>query len=247
MHLGIAASKLALTDAKLESSTIQTRNRFGILIATAIGGSEFYEEASEKWARHSTYNDAAPGAAWGDAVFAERNSVYKGPEHMAGARFTFEGFKKISPFIVPAFIMNSGSGVAAVELVAHGPHNCYGGEGTAGALSIGQGYRFLSTGEADVMIAGGSESCLTPCVVAGLNQLGTVASGFNDRPTEARYAAAAGPHPPNLPSPPPPFCGPPPSRPRSAPALHPSSSAHRSCHPFGPRAEQLSARPQGRG
>ena len=40
---------------------------------------------------------------------------------------------------------------------------------------------------------------------------------------------------------------PPPSRSRSAPALHPSSSAHRSCHPFGPRAEQLSARPQGRG
>ena len=202
MHLGIAASKLALTDAKLESSTIQTRNRFGILIATAIGGSEFYEEASEKWARHSTYNDAAPGAAWGDAVFAERNSVYKGPEHMAGARFTFEGFKKISPFIVPAFIMNSGSGVAAVELDAQGPNYCiggYGGEGTAGALSIGQGYRFLSTGEADVMIAGGSESCLTPCVVAGLNQLGTVASGFNDRPAEARYAAAAGPH---LPPPP---------------------------------------------
>eukprot|EP00291_Cryptomonas_curvata_P021290 CAMPEP_0172161118 /NCGR_PEP_ID=MMETSP1050-20130122/5943_1 /TAXON_ID=233186 /ORGANISM="Cryptomonas curvata, Strain CCAP979/52" /LENGTH=230 /DNA_ID=CAMNT_0012830971 /DNA_START=131 /DNA_END=820 /DNA_ORIENTATION=- len=150
MHMCIAASKLALADAKLDGASIETRNRFGILIATAIGGSEFYEEASEKWGRHSTYADVPAGARWGDAVFADRNSVFKGPEHMGAAKFTFEGFKKISPFIVPAFIMNSGSGVAAVELDAQGPNYCiggYGGEGAAGALSIGQGHRFLSTGE----------------------------------------------------------------------------------------------------
>ena len=126
MHLGIAASKLALTDAKLDGASVETRNRFGILIATAIGGSEFYEEASEKWARHSEYDSLSGGKKWGDAVFQDRNSVYKGPEHMSGSKFTFEGFKKISPFIVPAFIMNSGSGVAAVELDAQGPNYCIG-------------------------------------------------------------------------------------------------------------------------
>jgi 3-oxoacyl-[acyl-carrier-protein] synthase II len=85
-----------------------------------------------------------------------------------------QGFKVISPFIVPSFIMNSGSGVAAVELDAQGPNYCiggYGGEGTGGAVSIAQAYRFLSTGVTDVMIAGGSEACLTECVVAGFNKL----------------------------------------------------------------------------
>ena len=70
--------------------------------------------------------------------------------------------------------MNSGSGVAAVELDAQGPNYCiggYGGEGAGGSVSIGQAYRFLSTDVADVMIAGGSEACLTQCVVAGFNKL----------------------------------------------------------------------------
>ncbi len=69
------------------------------------------------------------GKPWGDASFSGRAGIYKGPGHLDGAKYTFEGFKKISPFIVPAFIMNSGSGVAAVELDAQGPNYCIGGYG----------------------------------------------------------------------------------------------------------------------
>merc|ERR1740130_365060 len=53
MHLGIAASKLGLKDAKLESDAIADKSRFGVLIGSAIGGSEYYEEASNKWGKHS--------------------------------------------------------------------------------------------------------------------------------------------------------------------------------------------------
>ena len=83
--------------------------------------------------------------------------------------------------------MNSGSGVAAVELDAQGPNYCiggYGGEGTGGAVSIAQAYRFLSTGVTDVMIAGGSEACITECVVAGFNKLPDMQS--NDVETMSR-------------------------------------------------------------
>jgi len=102
---------------------------------------------------------------------------------MDDCKFTFEGFKKISPFIVPSFIMNSGSGVAAVELDAQGPNYCiggYGGEGIAGAMSIAQAYRFLSTGVTDLMIAGGAEACLTKNVLAGFNQLPLTAKGGDE-------------------------------------------------------------------
>ena len=174
MHLGIAAAKLGLKDAGLETTAIADKSRFGMLIGSAIGGSEYYEEASTKWAKHSEYDQLKAGGAWGDDTFAGRSSVYKGPMFMDDSKFTFSGFKVISPFIVPSFIMNSGSGVAAVELDAQGPNYCiggYGGEGAGGAVSIGQAYRFLSTDVADVMIAGGSEACLTECVVAGFNKL----------------------------------------------------------------------------
>jgi len=89
MHLGIAASKLGLKDAKLETDAIADKSRFGMLIGSAIGGSEYYEEASNKWGKHSEYDQLKPGGAWGDETFAGRNSVYKGPMFMDDSKFTF--------------------------------------------------------------------------------------------------------------------------------------------------------------
>ena len=64
MHLGIAASKLGLKDAKLETDAIADKGRFGVLIGSAIGGSEYYEEASNKWGKHSHYDELKTGAEW---------------------------------------------------------------------------------------------------------------------------------------------------------------------------------------
>lgn len=72
MHFGVAATKLGLEDAKLDSETIEDKSRFGVFIGSAIGGSEFYEEASEKWARHSEYAAVPAGQAWGDESFSGR-------------------------------------------------------------------------------------------------------------------------------------------------------------------------------
>ena len=190
MQMGIAASKLAIQDAKLDTETVADKGKFGVLIASAIGGSEFFEEAGSKWQKHTEYDQLSSGAAWGDETFAGRNSIYKGPLFVDGCKLTYEGFKKISPFIVPSFILNSASGVAAVELGAEGPNYCiggYGGEAAGGALSIAQARRFLVSGEATIMAAGGSESCLTECIVAGYNKLSTLAKGCNEDQTHAKY------------------------------------------------------------
>eukprot|EP00961_Rhodomonas_salina_P016598 223676-Rhodomonas_salina.2 len=152
MHLAIAASKLAVEDAKLTDEDIGDRDRYGVLISSAVGGTDFYEEAGTKWEKHSKYDDATEGES-----FKGRNSVFAGPDFMNGCDFTFEGFKKISPFIVPSFILNSGSGVAAVELDARGPNYCvggYGGEAAGSAVAIMDAYRFISTDQTDIMVAG---------------------------------------------------------------------------------------------
>ena len=51
--MGIAASKLAEEDAKLAAEDIKDRARYGVLICSSIGGSEFYEDCATKWAKHS--------------------------------------------------------------------------------------------------------------------------------------------------------------------------------------------------
>lgn len=89
MHLGISASKLGLKDAKLETDAIADKSRFGVLIGSAIGGSEYYEEASNKWGKHSEYEALKSGGEWGDDVFAGRNSIYKGPMFCNDSKFTF--------------------------------------------------------------------------------------------------------------------------------------------------------------
>jgi hypothetical protein len=86
MHFGIAASKLAVEDAKLEADSIKDRSRYGVLIGSAIGGSEYYEDAGIKWSRHSEYDELPDSAG---ETFAGRNSVYKAhpspPRRRSGA------------------------------------------------------------------------------------------------------------------------------------------------------------------
>ena len=82
MHMGVAASKMGLKDAGLEKDQIADKSRFGMLIGSAIGGSEYYEEASNKWGKFSEYEALKTGAKWGDETFAGRNGIYKGPMFM---------------------------------------------------------------------------------------------------------------------------------------------------------------------
>ena len=74
MHFGIAASKLAVKDAQLDTAAIKDRSRYGVLIGSAIGGSEYYEDAGTKWSAFSKYDELGSDES---ELFAGRNSVYK--------------------------------------------------------------------------------------------------------------------------------------------------------------------------
>ncbi len=79
------------------------------------------------------------------------------------------GVKKITPFFIPMLIANLASGQVSIHTGAKGPNSCVVTACATGTHSIGEAARLIQYGDADAMIAGGTESVITPLCVAGFN------------------------------------------------------------------------------
>ncbi|NLH27510.1 MAG: beta-ketoacyl-ACP synthase II [Syntrophomonadaceae bacterium] len=78
-----------------------------------------------------------------------------------------KGPSQISPFLIPMMISNMASGQVSIMLGAQGPNGCTVTACAAGTQSIGDAFRIIQNGDADLMITGGSEACITPMALAG--------------------------------------------------------------------------------
>jgi len=94
------------------------------------------------------------------------------------------GVKKITPFFIPMLIPNLASGQVSILLGAKGPNTCVVTACATGTHSIGDAYRLIQNGSADVMIAGGTESVITPLAVGGFSAAKAL-STRNDDPQGA--------------------------------------------------------------
>jgi len=94
------------------------------------------------------------------------------------------GVKKITPFFIPMLIANLASGHVSILTGAKGPNSCVVTACATGTHSIGEAARLIQYGDADVMIAGGTESVITPLCVGGFNAAKAL-SHRNDDPKSA--------------------------------------------------------------
>jgi 3-oxoacyl-[acyl-carrier-protein] synthase II len=78
-----------------------------------------------------------------------------------------KGADRVSPFFIPMVIINLASGQVAIRLGARGPNSCAVTACATGNHCIGDAFRLIQRGDADVMLAGGAESTITPLSVAG--------------------------------------------------------------------------------
>jgi len=145
-QFALAATKLAIEDAKLDVKTING-DRAGVFIGSGIGGMETLHNQYEKL-------------------------------------FT-KGASRISPFFIPMMIANMAAGNVAIAFGLRGACECIVTACASGTNAIGDAFRTIERGEADIMFAGGSEAAISPAGVSGFAAMKALCADHNDDPAHA--------------------------------------------------------------
>ncbi|KAF7721201.1 Mitochondrial beta-keto-acyl synthase [Apophysomyces ossiformis] len=118
----------------------------------------------------------------------------------ASLAYSASGHRKISPMFVPRILVNMAAGHLTMKHGFQGPNHAVSTACTTGAHSLGDAARFIQYGDADVMVAGGTEAAIHPLAIAGfakyepqgfrisvgsdnLSRAKSLASGYDDHPT----------------------------------------------------------------
>jgi 3-oxoacyl-[acyl-carrier-protein] synthase II len=104
---------------------------------------------------------------------------------LEGERVRLEkGPERVSPFVIPMLIINMASGLVSMRFGAKGPNSAVVTACATGNHAIGDAFRLIQRGDADVMIAGGAEAIIVPLTIAGFSAMKAL-STRNDAPERA--------------------------------------------------------------
>ena len=100
-------------------------------------------------------------------------------------KFFDKGPGRISPFFVPMMIANMAAGQVAITYKLHGPSSCVVTACATGSNCIGDAFRVIQRGDADAMVAGGTEAAISQAAVAGFGAMKALCMDHNEDPEHA--------------------------------------------------------------
>ena len=150
---------------------------YGICAADqALADSGWHPTAEQEQNR----TGVAMGSAMGGYAVIE-----KGMDTLKSRDVKKGGAKRISPFYIPASLVNLISGHVSMKHQLRGPNHAVATACATGTHAIGDASRMILFGDADVMVAGGAESVITPMSIAGFNAARALSTAYNDTPEQA--------------------------------------------------------------
>lgn len=100
-------------------------------------------------------------------------------------KITEKGHKRVSPLFIPTLITDITSGHVAIRHGFHGPNFSVSSACATANHALGTAFMHIAMGDADVMVAGGTEGTLTPVCFAGFTQARALSTHFNDAPEKS--------------------------------------------------------------
>jgi 3-oxoacyl-[acyl-carrier-protein] synthase II len=99
--------------------------------------------------------------------------------------FFNDGWKRVTPYAIPVSIVGMISSEISIGLELHGISHVLSTGCTSSTDAIGYGSSLIRAGEAEVLLAGGADACVTPGMIFGFSKMKAVATRYNDMPAEA--------------------------------------------------------------
>ncbi|KPI39984.1 putative 3-oxoacyl-[acyl-carrier-protein] synthase, mitochondrial [Cyphellophora attinorum] len=156
---GLAAAAEALADAGYgKQGEGLPKDDTGVALGSGIGNLEELHDTS---------------VAYQDGAFGGETEDYT------------RGYRRIHPLFVPRMLINLGAGHISMRYGLRGPNHAVTTACTTGAHSLGDAARFIQMGDAEVMLAGGAESCIHPLAMGGFARSRSLATAWNEMPEES--------------------------------------------------------------
>jgi 3-oxoacyl-[acyl-carrier-protein] synthase II len=148
-----------------------------------------------RYSRASLIAVLAATEAWADAGL-RRNEPDAGVIVGSGAggidvaerqyyEFFNDGWKRVTPYAIPVSIVGMISSEISIALELHGISHVLSTGCTSSTDAIGYASSLIRSGDADVLLAGGADACVTPGMIFGFSKMRAVPTSYNDRPAEA--------------------------------------------------------------